>query len=226
MGNRGPRPTPATVHQLRGNPSKLTSADLSAGVTPLVEIPGCPRHLLPEARKEWKRIGRELEALGLIARIDRAALALYCQAWAWMVWHETELQAAIETATAAREAHVAAAVEAAQAVARASGPQSVEDLAAVAERATVKALAKWTGGDGFQLQGPNGGLVYNPHWVGKNKAAEQVDKFLASFGMSPSARSRVTASDNRQGELPLPPPAAEGGPPAPAKPTLASFRRV
>ena len=38
------------------------------------------------------------------------------------------------------------------------------------------------------------------------QAAEQVDKFLASFGLSPSSRSRVTTSDNRQAPLPF-----EGG---------------
>lgn len=36
----------------------------------------------------------------------------------------------------------------------------------------------------------------------RNRALEQMAKFLAMFGMSPSDRSRVTASDARQGSLP------------------------
>jgi len=45
-----------------------------------VEIPSPPKHLGVEARKEWKRIAPLLEELGLISGLDRAALALYCQA--------------------------------------------------------------------------------------------------------------------------------------------------
>ena len=85
---------PKNVHLLRGNPSKLSAAALQAGVQAEIEVPGCPRHLLPEARKEWRRITPELVKLGLIARIDRAALSLYCQAWARWVWAEDQMQRA------------------------------------------------------------------------------------------------------------------------------------
>jgi P27 family predicted phage terminase small subunit len=42
----------------------------------------CPRWLMPEAKKEWKRIAGELEALRLLTEIDRAAFIGYCQSWA------------------------------------------------------------------------------------------------------------------------------------------------
>ena len=92
MGARGPKPLPANVHLLRGNPSKLPLGDLVDALQPEVEIPHCPRHLLPEARKEWKRITPELERYGLISKLDRGALSLYCQAWARWVWAEEQLQ--------------------------------------------------------------------------------------------------------------------------------------
>jgi P27 family predicted phage terminase small subunit len=94
MGARGPKPLPANVHMLRGNPSKKSLADLVDELQPEVEIPGCPPHLLPEARKEWKRITPELERYGLVSKLDRSALALYCQAWARWVWAERQLQRA------------------------------------------------------------------------------------------------------------------------------------
>ena len=47
------------------------------------------------------------------------------------------------------------------------------------------------------LPTPNGSMSYNPHWVAKNKAALNVDRFLASFGMSPSSRGRVSSSSNQ-----------------------------
>lgn len=102
MGARGPKPLPANVHLLRGNPSKLSAADLTEGLQPEVEIPGCPRHLLPEARKEWRRITPELERYGLISKLDRTALALYCQAYARWVWAEDMMARAQALAEAKR----------------------------------------------------------------------------------------------------------------------------
>lgn len=78
MGQRGPLPKPTALKVLEGNPGKR-ALNLSDGVNPRVEIPAPPKHLSPEARKEWKRITPILEELGLISGLDRAALGLYCQ---------------------------------------------------------------------------------------------------------------------------------------------------
>lgn len=78
-GSRGPLPKPAALKVLEGNPGKR-SLNLADGINPRVEIPSAPKHLGQEARKEWKRITPLLEELGLISGLDRAALALYCQA--------------------------------------------------------------------------------------------------------------------------------------------------
>lgn len=94
----GRRALPANVHVLRGNPSKKSVADLVDGLQPEVEIPGCPKHLLPEARKEWRRITPELDRYGLISKLDRSALSLYCQAWARWVWAEEQLARAMAVA--------------------------------------------------------------------------------------------------------------------------------
>ena len=48
-------------------------------------MPTCPACLGDEARKEWKRLARELAELGLLTRIDRGMLAAYCQAHALWV---------------------------------------------------------------------------------------------------------------------------------------------
>ena len=51
-------------------------------------IPECPEELSDEAKKEWERVSAELLPMGLLSRVDRAALAGYCQAWA--TWIEAQ----------------------------------------------------------------------------------------------------------------------------------------
>jgi P27 family predicted phage terminase small subunit len=86
-GERGPKPLPANVHLLRGNASKKPLASLLDDVVrPPVEIPERPAHLEGEAAAEWDRIAPHLQQLGLVAQIDRAALAGYCDAWGEYVW--------------------------------------------------------------------------------------------------------------------------------------------
>jgi len=71
---------------------------------PEIDIPDCPAHLLPAAKKEWKRITPELKRYGLISRIDRAALCLYVQSWAELEFAERRLKSEIARYQAKREA--------------------------------------------------------------------------------------------------------------------------
>lgn len=156
---------PANVHLLHGNASKKPLSQLLDGVHPEVEIPKCPPHLQAEARKEWKRISVELEKLGLVSRLDRAALAAYCTAWAEAVHCEKKIDAM-----------------------NAADPN---------------------GEAGLVSYTPSG-YVQMSVWVQiRNRAYDRMMKFAAEFGMSPSARSRVTPSDNAQLGLPGMDPAPE-----------------
>lgn len=87
---RGRPPTPTALKLLKGNPGKRRLE--SAEPQPLKKAPPCPKHLVGEARKEWRRITKQLLALGLLTEIDRAALAGYCQAWARWVEAEEAMQ--------------------------------------------------------------------------------------------------------------------------------------
>lgn len=73
---KGPRPMPSALRLLRGDMPQNSDEPC-----PEVAIPTCPQHLDEAARTEWERISAELAALGVLTRIDRAALAGYCQAW-------------------------------------------------------------------------------------------------------------------------------------------------
>ena len=68
MAQRGRKPKPTAVKLLEGNPGK--------------------RGLNAEAKKEWKRMAKQMELLGILTEIVMAAFAGYCQAYAR--WKEAE----------------------------------------------------------------------------------------------------------------------------------------
>ena len=90
MTARGVRPLPTNLKVVRGTLRK-GRANAHEPALP-VEIPRCPAHLGAEAKREWKRVSRELAGYGLLTRIDRAALALYCEAWGRWVEAEEALR--------------------------------------------------------------------------------------------------------------------------------------
>lgn len=94
--NSGRNALPASLHLINGNPSKKSAANLAAAAgegqkTKVVRLPPpvCPDFLTAAAKIEWKRIVDDLMVMGVLSRIDRAQLAVYCQAWAdWKMARE------------------------------------------------------------------------------------------------------------------------------------------
>jgi P27 family predicted phage terminase small subunit len=75
----GPPRKPTKLKLLSGNPGKRplpqNEPEPQAGQVTR------PEFLLPEAKREWNRIVPELQRLGLLTIVDRAALAQYCEWW-------------------------------------------------------------------------------------------------------------------------------------------------
>ena len=93
MGSRGPKPLPANLHLLKGNPSKLNAAQLEAESAAVdVSIPKAPSYIKHNALREWKRLSKVLKKYGLITLLDRSALAAYCIAYSRWVEAEEELE--------------------------------------------------------------------------------------------------------------------------------------
>ncbi len=65
MGERGPTPIP---HARRRNKRLNTGKAIS------VAAPGMPENFAGEAAAEWERVVPEIEAMGLLATLDRGAL--------------------------------------------------------------------------------------------------------------------------------------------------------
>lgn len=80
MATRGRKPTPTAIKELEGNQGKrpLNAKEPK----PVKKAPSCPKWLEPEAKKEWRRLSKQLEQLGVLTELDMASFAAYCQAYA------------------------------------------------------------------------------------------------------------------------------------------------
>ncbi|APM39939.1 phage terminase small subunit P27 family [Clostridium kluyveri] len=86
MAQRGRKPKPTALKVLEGNPGKRP---LNVNEPkPEKKAPKCPTWLEPEAKKEWRRMSRSLEAIGILTKVDAASFAGYCQSYAR--WKEAE----------------------------------------------------------------------------------------------------------------------------------------
>ena len=86
MATRGRKPTPTAIKELEGNPGKRPLNKNEP--KPTKKAPPCPKWLEPEAKKEWRRLAKKMEQLGVLTEVDMAAFAGYCQAYAR--WKEAE----------------------------------------------------------------------------------------------------------------------------------------
>lgn len=80
MGRRGPAPKPTALRVLEGNPSHRPLPNREP--KPLKGRPRCPSWLSDEAKKTWRELVPQLEAMGLLTRADGHLLAIYCETWA------------------------------------------------------------------------------------------------------------------------------------------------
>jgi len=87
---RGRRPKPTALKLREGNPGGRALNRREP--KPVISVPSCPAHLSPSAKAEWKRLAHQLETLGILNQLDRAAFAGYCQAYGRWVEAERKLR--------------------------------------------------------------------------------------------------------------------------------------
>ena len=86
MAQRGRKPKPTVVKILEGNPGKRALNEKEP--KPKNKAPKCPSWLDKEAKKEWRRISKQLEEMGVLTEVDMAAFSGYCEAYSR--WKEAE----------------------------------------------------------------------------------------------------------------------------------------
>ena len=84
MATRGPKPQPANLKILRGNPGGRKIKDT---VKPAPKRPRCPTWLIENktAHHIWLKISKELDSSGLLVGLDSYLLALFCRAYATII---------------------------------------------------------------------------------------------------------------------------------------------
>lgn len=90
MGMRGAAPKPLELVRLEGNPNHQKINIETPRFKPV--LPPCPSWLDATARKEWRRIGPELERLGLMTSADVACFASYCASYSRLVLAQRALK--------------------------------------------------------------------------------------------------------------------------------------
>lgn len=157
----GPPGKPTKIKELEGNRGKRQLPTHEPN--PTNAMPACPSFIKGAARKEWQRLAPELLILGLLTRVDRAALAGYCIAWGQLEEVEQEL---------------------------ARMKRSGRDLAKLKKR---NPAMKVDISNGMVSITSNGNAIIEPLLSVRKQAMEQMHKFLTEFGMTPASRTRVTA---------------------------------
>lgn len=88
MATRGRKPLPTALKVLEGDRGKGRRPLNENEPRPPKGVIKCPSWLVPEAKKEWKRLAPSLEAMGLLTIWDIDSFSAYCQAYAR--WREAE----------------------------------------------------------------------------------------------------------------------------------------
>ena len=147
----GPKPKPTRLKILAGNPGKRP-LNKQEPKPPAGKLPVAPPHLNRIAKKEWRRLAKDLHSCGVLTQVDTAVLGAYCQAYSRWV--------------------------------------QAED--AIAEMAKRDQLT-----NGLMIKTTNGNAIQNPLVGTSNKSANDMVRYAAELGMTPSARSRVTATETK-----------------------------
>ena len=88
MATRGRKPLPTAIKVLEGDRGKGRRPINKNEPVPPQGVIKFPSWLMPEAKKEWKRLAPALEAMGVLTMADEKDFAGYCQAYAR--WREAE----------------------------------------------------------------------------------------------------------------------------------------
>ncbi|MDD5234483.1 MAG: phage terminase small subunit P27 family [Syntrophales bacterium] len=166
----GRKPTPNVLKFKMGNPGKRPIK--KEPTPPAGDLPSPPVHLDAYGIEEWNRIASGLHIMGVLTEIDQQTLAAYCGAYSR--WRRAEDQ-------------IRRKVKAAQTKLTKSGMKRKE----ATEEAELYGLIDKTS---------NGNIIQNCLIGIANKAANDMIRYAAEFGLTPSARARLAIDPGKEKE--------------------------
>ena len=86
MAKVGRKPNPSRKNKLTGNPGKRPANKNEPQPDIPEKIPRAPRNLDATAKKEWRRMAKQLHRLGLLTVSDLSAFASYCSQYS--IWYQ------------------------------------------------------------------------------------------------------------------------------------------
>ena len=89
---RGRKPKPTALKVVAGNPGRHPLNKREPKPRPRRRLPPCPDWLDKAARREWRRMGRQLHDARILTAIDEKALAMLCATWSQYVQAQQALQ--------------------------------------------------------------------------------------------------------------------------------------
>ena len=179
---QGRKPLPLAVRKREGNPGHRP-LPLDAPEPPAM-VPNCPQHIQGEARNEWRRISAELVRLNLVARIDKAALALYCQLW----------QRWIEAEDAVRKLGLVVTASQLRAYLKAKADAQAGSLTDGEQKTGTSPISPFLFEGMTEEQAARDFPGKNPYLSIAESCMDRMQKILVEFGMTPSSRARVKAT--------------------------------
>lgn len=157
----GRKPKPSTIVTRLRDVGKTEEATI-------FKMPPAPSHLSAIAKREWRRIGRQLLEAGLLGRLDLTALAMYCDAYGRWLEARGILQGPVGyclNCDAKRR------------------PRDNE-TPCVPPRHIAHPY-------GLLTRTRVGTVVPSPYLKIANEAMDQMRRLLGEFGMTPASRSRI-----------------------------------
>lgn len=81
----GRKSVPTTLKLLRGNPGRRALNDAEPTPPKPARLPPPPAELSDAAKREWRRTGKKLLAVGLLTNLDTQLFASYCESYSrWL----------------------------------------------------------------------------------------------------------------------------------------------
>ena len=88
---KGRKAIPNKIIKLRGG-TEYTHRPERNEIDLPAKVPSCPSHLDSEGKKEWKKVVKLLEEMGVITEIDQTTLSIHCEAYSRWIQAKKKIQ--------------------------------------------------------------------------------------------------------------------------------------